>query len=359
MPANETRRRGLIWTQSKAVPNWALNHSLILCTLCSSGSFGNRLPWKSPPPLAHAMRDGKFSKSELKVQAIAMRRANAQLLRVPWSRFRKAYEEYPRWQALALWVQAVIAARDSVPAWLTDDLRKHCPGFVEHEGTSHEPKVMGLHLLEWVHNHEFGFARRQGWLDALTFYGVRHARSECAWTYWEYCENQWSKDQPEALPTFDKWWRQAQKMMPCGKASYRDLGRAVEKYLDWEALTLWLRPLLVSDVKLPRRVISELKRRYPGILGAQGHGTCRPNVENSKIWRSLVKWGRNHCRLQAGKQSHLDLRQRAQSHPLHARLLSYARHWAGQQSRTSARSCPSFRAWRLAADRYVVELSGH
>lgn len=126
--------------------------------------------------MAHAMSDGKFSKSELKVRAIARRRANAQLMRVPWSRFQKAYEEYPRWQALALWVQAIISARDSVPAWLTDDLRKHCPGFVEHEEASHAPKVMGLHLLEWAHNHEFGFAKRQGWLDALTFYGVRHPR---------------------------------------------------------------------------------------------------------------------------------------------------------------------------------------
>lgn len=311
-------------------------------------------------PLAtHAVDVPRFSTAELKLQAIARRRASSQLMRVPWSRFRKAYEKYPRWQALALWIHAVSAAQVSVPSWLIDDIRKRCPGFVEHEATSHEPKLMDLHLLEWVHNHEFAFAKRQGWLDALTFYGIRHPRSECAWTYWEYCEDHWSKDPPEALPTFDKWWRQAQKMMPCGKISCRELGRAVEKYLDWEALALWLRPLLASDVKLPQRVISELKRRCPGILAAQGCGTRRHDVENSTIWRSLVEWGRNHCRLQAGKQGHLDLRQRAQSHPLHARLLSYAKHWARRQSRTSARSYPSFRDWRQAADRYVVELSGH
>lgn len=305
------------------------------------------------------MSDEEFSKSELKVRAIARRRANAQLLRVPWSRFQRAYEDYPRWQALALWVQAVIAGQNSVPAWLADDLRKHCPGFVEHEETSHEPKVMGLHLLEWAHNHEFGFAKRQGWLDALMFYGVRHPHSECAWTYWEYCESHWSQDQPEELPTFDKWWRQARKMTPCGKLSCRDLGRAVERYLDWEALSFWLCPLLASDVKLPKHVISELKRKCPGILAVQGGGTGRPEVENSEIWQNLLKWGRNHCRLQAGKQGYLDLRQRSQSHPLHSRLLSYAKHWARQQSRTSVRSCPSFREWRLAADRYVVGSSGH
>lgn len=317
------------------------------------------LPERRVPKVMHAVSEPRFSATELRVQAIARQRANAQLMRVPRSRFRKAYDKYPRWQALALWIQAVSAAQDSVPSRLIDDLQKRCPGFVEHEETSHEPKIMGLHLLEWAHNHEFAFAKRQGWLDALTFYGVRHPRSECAWAYWEYCESHWSKDRPKAFPTLDKWCRQAQKMRPCGQISSRDLGRAVEKYLDWEALSLWLRPLLASDVKLPRRVISELKRMCPGILGAQGYGTRRPDVENSKIWRSLVRWGRNHCQLQPGKHGHLDLRQQVQSHPLHARLLSYARHWARQGSRASARSYPSFREWRLAADCYVVELRVH
>jgi len=322
-------------------------------------------PRREPPigeksaSMAHAMSDERFSKNELKVRAIAKRRANAQLLRVPWSRFRKAYEQYPRWQALALWVQAVIAARDNVPAWLTEDLRKLCPGFVEHEGTSHEPKVMGLHLLEWAHTHEFGVAKRQGWLGALTFYGVRHPCSECAWTYWEYCENHWSKDQPEVLPTFDKWWRQAQTMMPCNESDYRELKQSIEQYLDWEALILWLRPLLASDVNLPRRFILELERRCPGILTAEGCRTQSPDVENSKIRRGLVKWGRNQSRWQAGEQDQLDLRQQAEAHPLHARFLFYAKHWASQQTRSSARSYPSFREWRLAAHRYVVESSRH
>ena len=311
--------------------------------------FGSPSSGEESAFLAHAMSDDRFSKSELKVRAIARRRANLQLLRVPWSRFQKAYEEYPRWQALALWIEAIIAARDSVPSWLKDDLRKHCPSFVEHEANSNEPKAMGLHLLEWAHNHKFGYAKQQGWLDALTFYGVRHPSSECAWKYWEQCERDWIENKSETFPSFDVWWRNAKKMKLCDKLSYRDLGRAIEKYLDWEALSLWLRPLLASDVKLPKHVISELKRKCPGILAAQGGGTPRPNVENSEIWRNLLKWGRNHCRLQAGKQGHLDLRQRAQSHPLHARLLFYAKHWARQQSRTSAQSYPSFRAWQQNA----------
>jgi hypothetical protein len=307
-------------------------------------------------PLPYAMSDTKFSNSELKVQAIARRRANAQLMRVPWARFRKAYEKYPRWQALALWIQAVSAAQDSVPSWLTDDLRKRCPGFVEHEATSHEPKLMGLHLLEWAHNHEFAFAKRQGWLDALTFYGVRHPRSECAWAYWEHCENQWAKRRPDRFPTFEAWRRQAQNMRPCDKISYRDLDKAVEKYLDWEALALWVRPLLASDVKLPRRVISELERRCPGALGAQNSSSPRTDIENAKICKNLVKWRRVHCQLQAGQEGWLDLLlQRARSHPLHARIMSYGKHWAREQPRTSARSYPSFREWLQIAQRRLSQ----
>jgi hypothetical protein len=306
--------------------------------------------------VAHVMSDGKFSKSELKVRAIARRRANAQLMRVPWSRFRKAYEKYPRWQALALWIQAVSAAQDSVPSWLIDDLRKRCPGFVEHKATSHEPKLMGLHLLQWAHNREFAFAKRQGWLDALTFYGVRHPRSECAWAYWEHCENQWAKRPPTRFPTFEAWRRQAQNMRPCDKISYRALGKAVEKYLDWEALVLWLRPLLASDVNLPRRVISELERRCPGVLRVQNSSSPRTHIENGEIWRNFVQWGRVHRQLQAGNEGWLDLLlERARSHPLRVRVVSYGRHWAREQRRTGARSYPSFREWLQIAQRRLSQ----
>jgi len=306
------------------------------------------------------MSDRKFSKSELKVRAIARRRANAQLLRVPWSRFRKAYEDYPRWQALALWIQAVSAAQDSVPSWLIDDLRKRCPGFIEQEATSHASKVTGLNLLKWAHNHQFASAKRQGWLGALTFYGARHPRSECAWAYWESCEGQWSKDRPDTFPAFDEWWKKAQDMILCEKISYCAVDEAVEKYLDWEALALWLRPLFSSDAKVPGHAMSELKRRFPGILAKQNSDMPRSDQENSKMWRRLIKWGNDHFLREARKADSLELLlQRVRSHPLHVRLVHYGKHWAREWSGSCARPYPSFREWRRAAHRYVVELTDH
>jgi hypothetical protein len=160
--------------------------------------------------VAFAMSDTKFSKSELKVQTIARRRAIKQLMHVPCSRFCRAYEEYPHWQALALWTQAIIDCQNSVPPWLVAVLKRHCPGFLENVLPSLEANLVPLQLLSWVHQHEFGYAKREGWLDALTFYGVRHPRSKCAWAYWEYCEKEWQQRPPSSYPDFEDWVRSAQ-----------------------------------------------------------------------------------------------------------------------------------------------------
>src|SRR6185312_6116058 len=62
----------------------------------------------SVPRVKDGMKAARFSSVELRVQAIASRAAHSQLLRVPWGRFRRAYDEYHRWQALALWGEAVV-----------------------------------------------------------------------------------------------------------------------------------------------------------------------------------------------------------------------------------------------------------
>ena len=299
----------------------------------------------------HGMKAPQFSHAELKVRAIASRRANAQLLRVPWRRFRRAYEEYPRWQSLALWSGAIIAVEGRVPSTLLTTLQEQCPGFIQDEATSREPELLAYHLLEWVHNQRFRYAKRQGWLDALTFYGVRHLRSESAWAYREHCESKWNRKPPSALPTFNQWWGAALQMKICDKTSYLEVAKAVKTYLDWKALVLWLRPLFASNLKLPPHVISELNRRCPGILRFQNSGPRQGGQEKSKIWRRFTKWGKDHCLREAEKAGWLDtLLQRVRSHPRHVRIVAYGKHWA-KENRTQR--YPSFRQWRQAADRYI------
>lgn len=304
-------------------------------------------------PATRRINKPTFSKAGLKVQAIAKRRANSQLLRVPWTKFRGAYEEYPRWHALWLWVQGIIATQDGVPPWLVTELRKHCPAFVEHEALSPEPTLTALHLLEWILNRGFGYAKRQGWLDALTFYGVRHLRSECAWAYWEHCENEWGRKQPSKFPTFDEWWHTAQQVKLGDEISYLEVAKAVEVYIDWRALLLWLRPSIASDAKLPRHVASELERRCPGILARQNPG--RHSIpEKSKIWQRLIRRGNDHCFSEPRQAGWLDLLlQEVHFHPRYVRLVAYGKHWQKDRSRNPARPYPSFRQWRQAADRYI------
>lgn len=136
--------------------------------------------------------------------------------------------------------------------------------------------------------------------------------------------------------------------------SYRDVGRTVGKYLDWEALELWVRPLFASHAKMPPQVISELERRCPEILECLNPGTPRHRQEKSKISRQLIRWWKDHCLSDPREAGWLDfLLQRVQSHPRHLRLVVYGKYWAKTWPKNRPQPYPSYRPWRRAADRYV------
>lgn len=274
-------------------------------------------------------------------------------MRVSWPRFRKAYEEYAEWQALGLWIQAAVESRGGFPRSFLSDLEERCPGFMRSDKDPGKHGLSALQLLSWVHDHKFGYAKRQGWLDALTFYGVRHLRSECAWAYWERSKAEWSKHPQKALPIFDEWWRKAQDTPLCGKTGYGDLGKAVEKYLRWEALALWLSPLLNGKARLPRHILSELKRRFAGSLRSRKPDRRLTDVEDSEAWQRLIRRGKRLCLSRAGRVGEHGFLRRVRSHPLAARLSRYGKHWTREQSRHSTRPYPSFREWRQTADRYL------
>ena len=143
----------------------------------------------------------KFTTLERKVRDIGARRARRELMGVPWGRFYKAYEDYIRWQAFALWARAVGGVEGFAPPWLKAILRKRCPGLAEEAARSSKPELLGFELLPWVHNQAFGFAKEEGWLDALVFYGFRDTRAQGYWTYWEHCDSEWKKRRPAPFPT--------------------------------------------------------------------------------------------------------------------------------------------------------------
>jgi len=296
----------------------------------------------------------QFSKVELRAQALASRQAKKQLLQVPWNRFRKAYEEYPQWQGLSLWIRAVVSTKGHASTELLKTLRERCPSFLESEESRREPNLLSFHLLEWVHNTIFGYAKRQGWLDALTFYGVRHIRSQAAWAFWEHCENEWSRVPPKAVPSFEEWRQRALERKICGEVTYSDMALAVEKCIDWEATTQWVRPLLTAGIKLPTHVVTELEPRLSRAC-YRPRPTSKENGERRSInWRSVIRVARQRVLRDAKAESCRDgFMEWVRSHPRHIRLIVYGKFWAKVRTGNQLRPYPSFHQWRVAAERYV------
>lgn len=297
---------------------------------------------------------GRFSKVELRAQVLASRQAKKQLLQIPWNRFRKAYEEYPQWQGLLLWSRAVVTAKGHVSTELLKTLREHCPGFLESDESMREPSLLALHLLEWVHNTIFGYAKRQGWLDALTFYGVRHIRSRAAWAYWEHCETEWSRVPPKAVPSFEEWRQRALERKICGEVTYSDMALAVEKYIDWEAVTQWVRPLLTDGIRLPTHVVAELERRLSRAFYRPRFTSKEKSETGSINWRSVIRAAKQRVLRATKAEGCLDcFMEWVRSHPRQVRLMVCGKRWTKEQPEKRVRYYPSFRQWNQTADRYT------
>jgi len=302
------------------------------------------------------MKTPRFSRIELKVQDMARRKASRQLLRVPWGRFRRAYDEYPRWQALALWGEVVLGTGTRGHSSLLATLNKHCPGFFGGRSRSRQSEPLALNLLEWVHTQRFGDAKRESWLDALIFYGVRHPLSRGAWAYWENSEAEWNRKRAVSVPSFERWWRSALQRPLCQEANCSTVATAVERYLEWEALQLWLRPLFFNNIGLPRHALSEVKRRCLQISNLDDLTTLRGPKIRSSMWRQMLKVGNDRFLAQAREEGFLgNLMEQVRSHPWHVRMRAYALCWKKEWSQRPrpALPYPSFRQWEQAAANYI------
>ncbi len=301
------------------------------------------------------MKTAKFSKLERRVGHIASRQARRQLMQVPWDRFHKAYDEYIRWQAFVLWARAILELEGSAPSWLEPVLRKRCPGFTEEVASSNKPELLGLELLPWVHNRVFGFAKEEGWLDALVFYGFRDTRSQGYWMYWEHCDSEWKKRRPASVPTFEQWRRSALSWKLQDDVSSAAVAKGVEKFIDFEALVYWLRPLYSgAKVQLPPYVALELRQESPSLLEFVHRETSGADEDKSRSWQRLFNWGKSHVLSHAKKEGWLDcvLRQ-VRIHPLHVRMVDYAAFCRKSGLGNNALPYPSLRHWQKEAQGYV------
>jgi len=296
-----------------------------------------------------------FSTLERNVHASASRRAKKQLMEIPWNRFRPAYEAYPEWQALSLWSRAVLGSGHRALPEVLKTLRKRCPQFLTTGAATAEPELLGFRLLEWVHSTVFRYAKREGWLDALTFYGVRHVRCEAYWAHWEQCENERSNPAMQSVKTFEKWKRLALAAKVGNTLSYSEAECVLEKYIDLEATAQWVRPLLASHIELPKDVASELKRRL-----RSGRRELAPNTNDatSADWSSLIHSAKQRClRERAAKECQDKLVTWAHSHAWYVHLTIYGNFWASEQSQKRVSDYPSLYQWQRSAARYMLPTS--
>ena len=294
------------------------------------------------------MKVAKFSELESRVGRVASRRARRQLMHVSWDRFHKAYEEYVRWQAFTLWARAIVELEGSTPSWLQTMLRRRCPGFQKQAANPSKPELLGLKLPTWVHRQVFGLAKKEGWLDALAFYGFRDTRSQGYWAYWEHCESEWKKKPPAAIPSFVRWRRSALDWKLHGDVSSAAITSAVEDYIRFEAFLYWLRPLLqTKEARLPAQIAIELREVCPSLLEFWTREISAANRTQARSWRLLVDWSRDHVLGRPKKEGWLDhVVRQTELHPRHVRLAAFSALYCKSRLETAGKPYPSFRQWQ-------------
>ena len=305
-----------------------------------------------------------------RVQRFARERADDQARRIPWQRLYDARNQYIEWQEFNLWARSILEVEEGVPDWLTEILNSRCPGFLQTEKEltpkSAKGRPLPLRLEDWIDEHAFEFAKKEGWFNAITYYAIRDPRYQRAEVCWSECVEKWNKARPFRYPSLEEWKCMAtecdetarlvatqRKARSSSKLVNPDrLARAVSRYIDWEALAYWAQPALERCPRLPAEVLSELERRCPGFL--ELNSQQRGSRSTSQVWQRLMLWIADHFFQDAKTEGWLDaILVQVRSHPRAIRTMEYADHcdevWGSQMPE----SYPSFETWRQRADSYI------
>ena len=310
--------------------------------------------------------------STTRLQRAARERADDEARRIPWQRLLDARNEYIDWQEFNLWVRSILEGENRIPDWLVKILDDRVPGFLESEKKL-TPKMakdrpLPLRLEDWIDDHVFGFAKQEGWFDAIAFYAIREPRYQRAEVCWSECVERWKKAKPIQFPSFDEWRDAAahcddtahllpevRKARTSAKLVAPDrLAEAVSRWIDWEAFAYWSRPALELNSEVTKEVARELGRRCPGFLEANGSVREQGSLGRSQDWQSLMSWIAGHYFQDAKTEGWFDaILVQARSHPRAIRTTEYGDHCDEVWSSAIPEPYPSFEDWRRAADAYV------
>ena len=311
-----------------------------------------------------------------RLQRFARGRADEEARHIPWQRLLEARNQYIDWEEFYLWIRSILEVVNSVPDWLAEILEDRLPGFLENEKQL-EPKAardrpLPFRLEDWIHDHIFGYAKQEGWFHAITFYAIREPRYQRAEVCWSECVERWRKAKPIRYPSFDEWkaaaahcddtarlLHEVRRAKASAKLVAPDcLAEAASRWIDWEAFAYWVEPAMEFGSALPPAVASELGRRCPGFLEADGSTREEASVRTSRHWQGLMDWIADHYFQDAKTEGWFDaILIQAGSHPRAIRTMEYADHCDEVWSSEIPNPYPSFEEWRRDADSYV-ELPG-
>jgi len=310
--------------------------------------------------------------SVAQLQRLARERADDQARRIRWPRLLRARNEYIDWQEFYLWVRSILEVEGRIPDWLVDILDERCPGLLEREkaptAKSANEKPLALRLEDWIDEHIFGFAKNEGWFNAITYYAVRDPRYQRAEVCWSGCVEKWKKNKPFGYPTFEEWKGIASQCDDTARLVARErraraasklaapgrLAEAVSQYIDWEAFAYWARPALEYSSPLPAEIRNELVSRCPGFLGEVESGCGHEARTASDGWHQLMSWITGHFFRNARADGWFDaVLIQVRSHPRAIRTMEYADHCDEVWGAHLPIPYPSFEDWRRDADAYV------
>jgi len=308
----------------------------------------------------------------VQLQRLARERADEQARRIPWPRLLDVRNQYIEWQEFYLWVRSILEVEDDIPDWLAGILEKRCPGFLERDKmlTARAPKEkpLALRLEDWIDEHIFGFAKNEGWFNAITYYAVRDPRYQRAEVCWSECVERWRRAKPIPYPSFEEWKGMASQcddtahLVPNERRARAtsklvDPGRlaeAVSQYIDWEAFACWAQPALERSSPLPAEVRNELVSRCPGFLGRIDSTPGHQSKVTLQGRQQLMCWIADHFFQNEKAEGWFDaVLIQAQNHPRAIRTTEYADHCEQVWGANPPKPYPSFEEWRRHADAYV------
>ena len=310
--------------------------------------------------------------SAARLQRAARERADEQARRIPWQRLLEARNQYIEWQEFYQWIRSVLDVEAHILDWVAEILQNRCPSFMEAEKAlaprARKTRPLPLRLEDWIDDHVFGFAKQEGWFNAITFYAIRDPRYQRAEVCWSECVARWKKAKPLRYPSFEEWKALAshcdetahlttheRKARASVKLVHPDrLADAVARYMDCEALAYWAQHALERGSDPPAEVVRELELRCPGYLGAEHKTRARQSCDGEEHWQRLMLWAGDRFFQDAKSEGWFEaILIRVREHPRAIRTMEFSDYCSVIWSSDLPKPYPSFEQWRGDADSYV------